>query len=221
MTGMVSALSKLKRNIHGTIGVMLIIFGGLGFVLGIIGGSTPVEPGRFYEQRPLAPITGIFVDSVGNIYYGSSQHNAIQIFNNQGVFLYGVSFTAGDGGIYFYVDHDDTLHIFSPRGNVVLSFIEGYLVYYRRFDAFAESAALRTRFRSEQTREFTDAYENRYTTGTGRNVRMYDSNGNFMRTIRPDSPISAPPPIIFFFVAAIGMVIVMISNWSTIVKIRF
>lgn len=84
---------------------------------------------RFDTQFPLHEINGIAVDSKGNLYYGTSQHSAIQVYDNQGVFLYGFLFPTGGAGYFaFYIDDNDFIHIATSRTNSTYLFQYGELI---------------------------------------------------------------------------------------------
>lgn len=75
----------------------------------------------YTAQLPLQDIMLIAVDSKSNIYLGLSSFSAIQVYDDYGQFIYGISFkNTPKGGFYFYIDDDDYVHAFS----------EGLLIEY-------------------------------------------------------------------------------------------
>ena len=75
----------------------------------------------YSEQFPLHDVRNIAVDSNGNIYLGLSSFSAIQVYDEHGQFLFGISFkNTPKGGFYFYVDSEKFVHVFS----------EGLLIEY-------------------------------------------------------------------------------------------
>lgn len=59
--------------------------------------SSSNQQGVFYTAKAINHINGVAVDTDGNIYIGNQEGGYIQVFDNNGTFLYGFSFTT-DGG---------------------------------------------------------------------------------------------------------------------------
>jgi len=76
----------------------------------------------YFKQLPLHEVRRIAVDSKNNIYIGLSWFSAIQVYDENGQFLYGISFeNTPKGTFYFYTDTNDNIHVFS----------EGRMIEYR------------------------------------------------------------------------------------------
>jgi len=217
-------MSKVKSAILPMIGVvagvLMVIIGALGIVSAIreiLQNLPSVEIGRQYDRRALHSLEGVVVDSRGNIYYGLglvplSRAGSIQVHNSEGDFLYNISFPTWTGTFFFYVDSDDVLHVFPVRNDRVLSFRHGELIDSRRHNSNMDRNATinRMRYHQQQT-EFTDIHGNRYVLSSSVNFRMYDSYGNFIRTIRPDAPMLPLPFLLSLFVSAAGVGITILT----------
>lgn len=71
-----------------------------------------------YINKPvsISQFNGLSVDSMGNIYIGEGENDLVQVFNENGKFLYG--FYAGASQWYvFDIDDQDKLHIGGARGS--------------------------------------------------------------------------------------------------------
>jgi hypothetical protein len=192
-------------------GAVILFIGIYGFFSIAISSATS-NVGRFYNELPLLPLNGIAVDSKGNVFFGISEHNSIQVYDNMGVFLYRFSFPAGGGMFSFYVDYDDFVHVVTARNSRVFSFYGGHLVGER--GSYAEELQ---EFGRRRQRDYSDIYGNKYAISF-RSVRMYDEYGNFLRRISPNAPIWPFPIFVMWLIALVGFIILIIMNWKWFVK---
>ena len=204
---MSNSRSIILSVLNMVIGVVLFIvsFGGLSLGLREVlvrGSSVRIE--RLGEPRPLRNIESIAVDSRGNIHFSLNQEllsneGSVQVYDNEGNFLYGFSFPNWTGMILFYIDNDDVVHVLPVREGRVLSFSDGELIGYRERVIGAGENATTNYMRNLQNRtEFADRYGNQYRLSYSMtfhndriyntNVRMYDTEGNFVREIIPNAP---------------------------------
>ena len=203
------------------IGLALLVIGIVSCVLGFLN-LMSITTGRSYSPRPLYTINGISVDSRGNIHYGAGWFNSIQVYDNEGNFLYRFSFpVSGSEDFTFYIDNDDIVYVIPRRAGSIFSFKDGNLVNEQRIlDAYGnidwnERTAIFDDFRSRYSREYMDNEGNRYViTSITRRVRMYDPEGNFIRRISPNAPILPLPIPIAMPVGALGIAVIVIANKS-------
>jgi len=200
------------------IGIILLIIGIHGFIFGLLEmaqNPSAVEIGRSYDQRPRRAIESVAVDSRGRIHYGLNhdvgQGGSIQVYDNEGVFLYRISFPSRTGVFFFYIGGNDVVRIYPLRHRSILYFYDGELINSVRPSGDAGHIAAINRFRARQeVNEFTDSYGNVYIV-RGSSVRMYDIHGNFIRSIRPSSPFLPLQFLPSLAVAIISIVIVVIA----------
>lgn len=196
------------------VGIVLVISGMFGVLLGIeeiFQDPLSIEIGRFYDQRPRRFIENIAVDSAGNVHYGLShgagQGGSVQVYSNEGAFLYRISFPTWTGMFFFYIDAYDVVHVYPVRHRAILSFYNGELVSSRRTVSDSRHVVIIDSFRVHQENsEFIDIYGNVYRV-RGSGVRMYDAHGNFLRVIRPTSPIFPQPLSLSLVMIALGLII--------------
>ena len=188
------------------VGLFLLLAGFMGFIASV-GNSVRGQFGRFYDQVPIHELIGIVVDGSGNIFWGTSNHNSIQVYDNTGAFLYRFSFPTGGGTFSFYIDSYDILHVATARGNRVFSFKEGVLINEER----CEDSSSFYEFRNRRQREYVDRDGNIYRIRP-RWVRMYDEHDNFMRTIFARTPIWPFSPIIMWLIVILGIIMVLLAN---------
>jgi len=202
------------------IGMMLFAFSFPGLIFGaneIINNFSTSNIELHHTKIPLGSVEAVSVDSSGNIYIGINQrgsiHNSgsVQVYDNNGRFLYRVSFPKWTGMFFFYVDDNDILRVFPARGRNVFSFVEGELI---SSEPPADRNTTIEHFRyKQQTTQFVDRYGNTYTrTGfSNRNFRMYDTCGYFIRTIRPNAPILPLPFSLSLLMCASGFVFTAVT----------
>jgi len=204
------------------VGIIIFIFSLGGISSGfqeIIQRGASIHTGRFYDERPLRGIEAVAVNSRGEIHFSLNQEllshwGSIQVYNNEGVFLYGFSFPTSTGMLLFHIDEDDVVHVLPVREGKVFSFYEGELIGYRRHANNVERNATTTYIMALQDRtEFADKHGNQYTvpSSQSRNIRMYDPYGNFLRVIRPNAPTWPLPLFGSLFVGIIGIGLVIVG----------
>ena len=219
-------MSKRKKKVLPTVltvtaaiaGIMLIVFSfpAVSFAYQNMFRNPRIE--RSYNQWPIRAVVGISVDSNGNIYYGVDhgfgRASSIQVYSNEGIFLYGISFPTWTGMYFFYVDGDDIVRIFPARDGRTLSFRDGHLISSNQPIDSTERNTIIQHIRRQQARSgFTDTHGNTYTTNpTTITVRMYDPNGNFIRNIQPDAPTLPLPFSTSLFIAIAGLAIIVIAS---------
>jgi hypothetical protein len=77
--------------------------------------------GPTYEM-PLGDLSGIAVDSSGNIYCGAQFYSRIQKYDSEGRFLFGLRIDASGGGFRFRVNKNDELEVGTSRTDLVYRF---------------------------------------------------------------------------------------------------
>ena len=190
---------KIMKIITSMVCVILIIIGFFGFFIQM--GNTPNRVERSYDPKPLHEINGFAVDSIGNIYFGLTQHSSIQVYDNRGNFMYRFSFpTGGAGHFNFIIDYYDVVHVVVRRESSVFSFKDGYLIYRQRFENERERMTIINGIkRNPYSRR--DVYGNIYTLTGSVQIRMYDSYGRFIRFISPSAPFFPLPGSWFIFIS--------------------
>jgi len=195
------------------VGIALLIVGIYGFIFGLLEidqDPSTMEIGRSYDQRPRRAIESIAVDSRGKIHYGLNhgvgRRGSIQVYSNEGVFLYRISFPAGTGMFFFYIDRNDVVRIYPLRHGNILHFYNGEFI-----NSLSPSGILTMNhfIARQEVSEFTDSHGNVYAV-RGFNVRMYDIHGDFIRSIRPNSPFLPLQFLPSIAVAIIGITIIAI-----------
>ena len=209
-------MSKTQRNLRVILSILAVsalFFGFFGFFFSI--SDIYKDVAKLDKQSPLHEIKGVAVDSQGNLYYGTSQHSAIQVYNNEGNFIYGFSFPTGGAGYFaFYIDDDDYIHIATARTNCTYIFLYGELIEKKEYVNSQESSDTINQYDniSRQSRIFRDENGNTYTVKYNNKVYMYDDSGNYLRTISPNAPLWPLSVFGFWGIAAIGMATLFVVN---------
>jgi len=193
--------------------VLLILTSAFGIIYNMAA-SPGNRIGRFYNELPIL-YNGIAVDSMGNIYIGIRLHNAIQVYDNTGMFLYHFSFPSNGGGVFaFYIDENDIVHVAVARGVGYLAFYNGRRYGERRR---MEPNELRE-FDSRRVNTYVDIDGNTYIVARGR-VRMYDEQGYFIRSIFPGSILlHLLNPYGMFLLFLVGVIVLAVANITYLVK---
>ena len=113
-------------------------------------------------EMPLGQLSGLAVDSEGNIYCGSQFYNRIQVYNPNGHFLYGVSLHIG-GPFWIRINSDDQLEVAATRGRY-------------RFTFDKNGKRLRA---SKNVPNYTEGFD------TKRNYTCYDAKRHVTYEIKP------------------------------------
>ncbi len=170
---------------------------------------------RFDTQFPLHEINGVAVDSKGNLYYGTSQHSAIQVYDNHGVFLYGFLFPTGGAGYFaFYIDDNDIIHIATSRTSSTYSFQYGKLIEAKEYADGQEASDTIHEYKEKSLNayEFRDESGNIYRVTVKDSIKMFDAAGEYIRTVSPDAPLWPFSIFGFWGIGAAGMGALFLAN---------
>ncbi|MDR3288341.1 MAG: hypothetical protein LBT22_02820 [Peptococcaceae bacterium] len=180
---------------------MLTFFGYFGFFYTALN-AKPRNVGYFEKQQPLHGINDIVIDRKGHIYYGNGLHSSIQVYDNEGRFLYGFSFRSSKE-FPFYMDEQDYIHV---AADSLLTFYNGILLETKEYKDDDEAERMKEEYRQWRYKsEYWDAagYMYKVELLKSKRIKMYDANtGQLIRVIHPDTPIWPLSP---FVVGLIGL----------------
>lgn len=118
-----------KRKIENSIfylGLFLFLLGGIGFFRGFYVSVKTTFPEKTFKRVPLGDLNGVAVDSWGKIYCVSSFYSRVQVYGQNGGFIYGLKIPANSFCIYFDEEHNlnvqtrsNALYIFDSNGNLI------------------------------------------------------------------------------------------------------
>jgi hypothetical protein len=180
-----------------------------------------VEPrsiGYFEKQQPLHGISDIAVDRKGRIYYGNGMHSSIQVYDNEGRFLYGFSFRTSSKEFLFYIDEQDQVQV---AADSLFTFYNGALIETREYKDYDEAIQIQEEYRKRRYKsEYWDTVGNLYKITWGsplviadKKIKMYDANaGQLIRVIHPNSPIWPFNLFVFILIALASMAALWVLN---------
>jgi len=115
-------MKKVCVQIIAIFACLLTVCGIIGFVSGFLVsfGLYKAIPDSF--EMPLGDLTGIAVDSEGNIYCGTPFYSRVQVYDIEGKFLYGKCFDSSGGAFKIKINENDQLEVMTYRGHKKLLF---------------------------------------------------------------------------------------------------
>jgi|GEM_PF-1261890 len=201
--------------------VVLIVVGFWGF---LFAWGSSEKTGQYNSPKPMYSVNRIAVDSRGNLYYGLSELDSVQVYSNGGEFLYRVAFSGnGVGHFVFIVDENDILHIAGSRTSGVLSFHDGVLVGEHKYTDDNDRLSIQRNYERLGAKTFYDKGGNKYLI-SGKKVRVFDSQGELTRIVTPSAPIWPFSITTYWglsFLGILTLVLINIKFFITVAKTSY
>lgn len=162
------------------------------------------------KNLPLYSLAGVVVDEDGKVYYGNSEYNVVQVYDNEGSFQYYFSFPNASAG-YFYISlgENNCINIAVSREEAIYVYRDGLLVEKNDIDPQHMSNILNL-YKAMQIRDYQDNKGNIYRVSQGKTVGMYDGGtGAFIREINPNTPVW-PLSLPFYVILSIAALFVLL-----------
>lgn len=198
--GMDIRMKRIKL-IEAVIGGICLLFGLVGFCLSFV--ESISNKGVFYTAKAINHINGVAVDVDKNIYIGDEEGGYIQVFNNDGTFQYGFSFTTGRGRFAFGVDDQNIVHIVTARTKDYLEYYNGEPLCVQGIDGDLAQGIENSYHMSSGTTFVNDNLQ--YKTTLFHKVRIYDPSGNLIKTISLKVPIFPLSMSCYSLIGTFGM----------------
>lgn len=194
---------KIIKSISNIIGIICVAFGLLGYFTAFFGSSSTSQS-TFNSAKAINHINGIATDTDGNIYIGNVEGGYIQVFNSNGVFLYGFSFdTGGSGWFAFGVDANNVVQIVTARTNSYLQYYKGSLVNTQKIDS-KQSSILESAY-SMSTGNTSAANNRKYRFIQLHTIEIFDQNNNLTKTVSLNVPIFPLSMFSYILIVIIGI----------------
>ena len=197
-------------------GIFFVFFGAIAL---LITDSSIGTRGVGWRSNPLPmrEVNMIAVDSLGNIHYDNSEFNSIQVYNNEGSFLYRIAIPFGinRSSIIFFVDENDVVHATTRNINRIYFFKDGLYIDQRRFENEEDREAIIDEILNQRRMGHFDYEGNRYVLSRSNfssTVSMFDQDGNLIRSITPNAPIWPFPFYIGRLFVILGLLMFVVPN---------
>jgi len=115
-------MNEKTRYVIRIVAALFLAIGFIGFLAGAITGLGFDFRNLDSFELPLGDLKGIAVDSEGNIYCGLQFYSRVQVYDNEGKFIYGKFINSAGGAFRIRINEDDQLEVATARNDKLYLF---------------------------------------------------------------------------------------------------